>query len=125
MSEGEHVFPFDELLVGLIELAGEGDARALCALESLVAGQPAEVPAPLLARMVQLDAAGCEPLRALAAAEMRRRGVWRRYRLRQVAGVYGSGALWIVAIGVLSLLLLGLVFGGAIGVKWLLETLGF
>jgi hypothetical protein len=125
MPEGERVFPFDELLAGLIELAGEGDARAVCALESLAATQSAEIPGPLLARMIELDAVGCEPLRALAAAEMRRRGLWRRYRLRQVAGVYGSGALWIVAIGVLSLLLLGLVFGGAIGLKWLLETLGF
>ena len=125
MPDDSHVFPLDELLAGLIELANEGNAQALHSLSALVAEQGAELPTIELQRMAGVEVPGSEGLRGLVAEEMRRRGVWGRFRARQLAGLYGRGAAWLAGIVLLALLLLVVVLGGAMGLKWLLGAMGF
>lgn len=125
MPDESHEFPLDELVAGLIELANEGNPQALHALTSLVGEQGAELPDGELGRIARVEVAGSEGLRRLVAKEMRRRGIWRRFRARQLAGVYGSAAGWLFGIVLLALLLLVVVLGGVVGLKWLLGVMGF
>jgi hypothetical protein len=125
MGDESYPLPLGELIAGLRELAREGNAAALAALIGLVRERAAEMEEQDLHALARLDVRGAEPLYDAVRREMRRRGVWRGFRAREMARVYGSGARWLAGIVVLAVLLLAAVFGGLIGVKWLLYWLGF
>lgn len=125
MPDEPYAFPFDELLTGLIELSREGNGDAVTALTSLVREQGQHISDADMDRIASTDVPSGEGLHAAAAEEMRRRGTWRRFRIRQLAGVYGRALRWLTGIALLALLLLAGVFGGIVGLKWLLTVMGF
>jgi hypothetical protein len=125
MGDSFYEFPLDELLAGLIELVREGNPEALASLIALVREQAAQLPDDGLIRLARLEARGVEPLREAVRREMQRRGIWRAFRIREVARVYGTGARWTIGIVLLAALFLAVVFGLLIGIKWGLYWLGF
>jgi hypothetical protein len=125
MGDSFYEFPLDELLAGLIELVREGNPEALASLIALVREQAAQLPDDGLIRLARLEARGVEPLREAVRREMQRRGIWRAFRIREVARVYGTGVRWTIGIVLLAALFLAVVFGLLIGIKWGLYWLGF
>lgn len=118
-------FPLEEPIVILVGLAREGNAKALAALLGLARHRGERISPADLERLAGLDLPGSGPLRQAVRREMARRGNWRRFRVREVASVWGRGAGWVAGIMALAVALLAAVFGGIIGLRWLLSRLGF
>ncbi len=118
----------------LIAEAQGGDAvNAIAMLEALLRQPGVELPEGVLGALVRLEPYPGDGELVSAAArlhrtveyEMRRRRLWKRFRRAELGRLVLSAARWGAGLLAMAAALLTAVFGGIVGLQWLLRWMGF